>query len=288
MINYTNKLFSLAQGDLKSSYILYDYRLYSQSIYMFQQAVEKGVKYYGLLLDIVTVNDLKNIGHQPIKLYNKILRKHKEIFKALHPISQDKNIGRSELFRLINTNENIKAINESEREIQKLLNKNVHNDKYLIIDIYNKILETNDIRTKIRKSSKTNEIIKNALLDSVKMFSEFSSRAVPFNAYNVSIGLDYLLRNNKQKDNLLEIIPKIIDINLQIIKINQLLLLFSILVMKLDDRLRYPANVNQTKLFDSYNKKDSFIKMLPEFQKELSLVFKELKKVTSLIHMMKK
>jgi len=248
---------------------------------MFQQAVEKGVKYFGLIMDVITIKDLKkDIGHEPIKLYSKALEKQKGVFEILDTISQDKNIGRSELLKLINTTESLSAIDESEKEIQGLRNKDVHKDKGFIIDIYNKIIETNYIRTTFRNNSKTEKIIHNALLGSVKMFKEFASRATPFNAYKISIEFDYILENEGQKKKLLEVMPKIMRINMLIFKINQLLLLYSILVTKLDNRLRYPANESEAEILDSYTKKDLFIKMLPDFQNGLSLVFKELKKVS--------
>jgi hypothetical protein len=59
----------IAKKDLKASEVLYDGKLYSQSVFELQQAVEKGVKAVGLLLGLArpTKEDLtKEVGHAAI------------------------------------------------------------------------------------------------------------------------------------------------------------------------------------------------------------------------------
>ena len=65
----------IAQYDLEASKVLYRNRLYMESLFYFQQAVEKIVKSLGLVLNKISENDLRQgIGHNPIKIYDKIFQ----------------------------------------------------------------------------------------------------------------------------------------------------------------------------------------------------------------------
>ena len=63
-IDFVKELVEIAENDLKSSAILYNEELYSQSIYFLQQSVEKISKAYSVLSGDIKPKDIaKKIGH---------------------------------------------------------------------------------------------------------------------------------------------------------------------------------------------------------------------------------
>jgi HEPN domain-containing protein len=77
-------LFKTAEKDLDTSINLYDIGHYSSAIFHLQQSVEKYVKSYGLLEEVIQPKDLKSqIGHLPHKVFTKILEK--SIAEATEP-----------------------------------------------------------------------------------------------------------------------------------------------------------------------------------------------------------
>lgn len=75
-------LYELSINDIESSEILYRSKKYSNSIFLFQQAVEKLVKAFGLTFEIITPKKLRKVSHRPHKVYNEaITKKSSEITK---------------------------------------------------------------------------------------------------------------------------------------------------------------------------------------------------------------
>jgi len=109
------------------------------------------------------------------------------------------------------------------------------------------------------------------------------SRLDPFNASLRQLEHNYLIENQNKRDKVIKLIEVLVKIDFLVLKIFNSLILFSLLVNKLDTRLRYPVFNNQSQILANYNKKDKFINILPDFQYELELVFKNIKKFTKLI-----
>jgi len=63
----------LALSDLKSARILYHKSHYRTSYLLFQQATEKANKAFGLEYNFITEKDLKEIGHNLLKMYRRHL-----------------------------------------------------------------------------------------------------------------------------------------------------------------------------------------------------------------------
>ncbi|MPT32714.1 MAG: HEPN domain-containing protein [Chryseobacterium sp.] len=75
-----NDLLPLAQTDIKSAELLFNNKIYSNAIYFYHQAVEKAVKYLGLRIGVIDIQDLRRkISHNPIKVF-KILDEKENIF----------------------------------------------------------------------------------------------------------------------------------------------------------------------------------------------------------------
>lgn len=75
-ITIIKELLQTAKTDLESSSVLYERLLYQQSIFLFQQSVEKAIKVFALTLNpAITENDLKKrIGHDSITVYEELTK----------------------------------------------------------------------------------------------------------------------------------------------------------------------------------------------------------------------
>jgi hypothetical protein len=65
-------LIKIAETDIRASKILYDNKLYTQALFYFQQSVEKVSKYIGLQMACISESMLKNISHDPTKVFAKM------------------------------------------------------------------------------------------------------------------------------------------------------------------------------------------------------------------------
>ncbi len=76
------ELLNIAELDLQAAIVLHDNELYPQSIFYFQQSVEKANKALALMANLVTEDQLlKDIGHEPIRIYEKTLKQQKSKFE---------------------------------------------------------------------------------------------------------------------------------------------------------------------------------------------------------------
>lgn len=285
MEDYADKLLKIAQKDLDASYVLYENRLYMQSIYMFQQAIEKSIKYFGLIMNIVMPEELHDkIGHKSITLFTRELDKQMHIFRKLKDIRKDKNIGRSKLFSVLEVDESLKKLEDSEKEIKKLCKENIHQNREIVIYIYNGLLDINDIKIKFFKNLKNDKDFLNNIFLAGSIFKDFASRVTPFNAKKIQLETNYLIENEKRRNIMIDAILKGLNIYFQIDKISRSLFLFSLLTANLDTRMRYPANEQKGELLTSFTKKDTFINILPDFQHELHLVIEKIRKIKRVVN----
>lgn len=65
----------LSLSDLKASKILYEYKQYRVSYYLFQQATEKANKAFALKFEMANEDDLKEMGHNQFKLNRRLAAK---------------------------------------------------------------------------------------------------------------------------------------------------------------------------------------------------------------------
>lgn len=77
-------LLDISKEDLDASRVLYENRLYPQSLFYFQQSVEKLIKFLGLKEEIINPTDLQNkISHKTSQIFRSAILKHQK----LNPIS---------------------------------------------------------------------------------------------------------------------------------------------------------------------------------------------------------
>src|SRR3989344_8748111 len=81
----------VAWTDYKAAKVLFNEKLYAPAVFHIQQAVEKGLKAYGLRFGFLTEHDLKGagVGHKTPMVFIKFLMssKIKDIIRALDPPS---------------------------------------------------------------------------------------------------------------------------------------------------------------------------------------------------------
>lgn len=71
----TNQVFlDIAKQDLESARNLFEKRLYSQAIFYLEQAVEKATKSLGLYQNIISEDELEDIGHESIEIYVMVIK----------------------------------------------------------------------------------------------------------------------------------------------------------------------------------------------------------------------
>lgn len=73
----------MANMDLKSSKILYEHRLYPQSVFYFSQSVEKANKAFALTTGKYIEKDMLAFSHDPIKIYKHLINEAKKRYSNL-------------------------------------------------------------------------------------------------------------------------------------------------------------------------------------------------------------
>lgn len=72
----------LADSDIRSSSVLLREKEYHNAVYHFQQSVEKSCKYLGLTIKAFTSDELRRIGHEPRRVFDRIF--YSETFTAIN------------------------------------------------------------------------------------------------------------------------------------------------------------------------------------------------------------
>lgn len=96
--NDVHVFLEIAKEDLIASEILFDNRMFPQSVFYFQQAVEKSIKYLGLKNGIIAKEDLlKNVGHKSIEIFKALMKNpklemtEKQVAENIEILNQNKN-----------------------------------------------------------------------------------------------------------------------------------------------------------------------------------------------------
>lgn len=107
-MNWAKILLEIADKDLEAAKCLYDKELYPQSIFYLQQSVEKAAKSFGLVMGIISENELKGregVGHHPYKIYKKLFSMQKKSLKKINEgIKKAPNVKELPLIKTIDLN----------------------------------------------------------------------------------------------------------------------------------------------------------------------------------------
>lgn len=115
-----NQLVEIAKKDIDASVLLLNNQNFHNSIYFYQQAVEKAVKYIGLEIGIVNENELrKKVSHNSIKVFA-ILDKKENLFGGTGIDNFATLIKQMNDESLVNST--LKAIDENTKSLYKIDN----------------------------------------------------------------------------------------------------------------------------------------------------------------------
>ncbi len=199
-MNTKSVLLDIAERDLNASKCLFEKKLYPQAVFYLEQAVEKAAKSFGLHQNIISEDDLEEIGHDSLEIYlkvveglkNKVKRfqerikklpklKHTTLFKEYENIGSEKFDEMLDKFesylkrsdRKISDEEIEKMISElinleAEIESQKItIDKNeIENLKFLYQEVANTLAEEHpELRENIKGEMKKFESLTPELIE---------------------------------------------------------------------------------------------------------------------------
>lgn len=118
-----DELLEIAEKDLEASDLLWKKGLYPQSVFYFQQSVEKLNKAFGLKSNKVTVDMLQNeIGHKPLNIHVSILKEQKKSFENYKKFVEEKILNETDFLKKKDVNKHLKEINNFISETKALKN----------------------------------------------------------------------------------------------------------------------------------------------------------------------
>lgn len=230
-MNDNFKIFlDISKEDLNASKLLYDNKFYPQSLFYFQQSVEKSIKYLGIRDEIIDQKDLiQNINHKSSLILKKAMIKYQ--YLDLSNSDYDINNEFQELKDLINKTPEAKILDLILRNISDTLaNENLQYDEIQTVEDFYQI------------SKKINP--DNPKLDDFKGDKNFN-----------------LLTQKKFQ----ELKSDFIDYTKGVI----ILFYINIISERLVSLVRYPVPNNMTNPSEKYNNENSLIRELPNLHKAL-------------------
>jgi HEPN domain-containing protein len=165
--------FEISQKDLKASKLLFKNKLYPQAVFYLQQSVEKATKSFGILNEIITLEEARyDVGHDSLKIYKKMmksLQKEMEYFEEI--INKNPRLGKNKIVEDITSNFSSKKMREYLNSLNDMDNKRVYNFPSKK-DIESSIKLLDIIESKLGKSSLPSILTKQKLEESVKNMEE--------------------------------------------------------------------------------------------------------------------
>lgn len=291
-MNMSGELLKIAGMDLQASRLLYDDELYPQSVFYFQQSVEKANKSFALISNQATEKELPgNIGHKAIKIYENALiqQKHKyERFnETLNSFPEIKTIN---LLKNFNIKEELSQFDQLLSDIGRITKEK--NELHFISswEIHKILRETYHINKNLKKEKrKVSKIkiteeewnkIKNNILELYDSLSKYNPIKVEEEKKNLEkIDLKQLETSIK---NYLLLIYSSISIATSLYNLSIVTLPHSVIT-------RYPKNDFTPVAI--YTKKFPIVKKLPELSKvqnnaldELKIFNKKLEEINAKVH----
>lgn len=199
-MNTKHVLLDIAERDLAAAESLFEKELYPQAVFYLQQAVEKATKSFGLHHNIISEDELEEIGHDSLEIYlkvveglkNKVKRfqelikklpklKHTTLFKKYEDIGSEKFDEMLDKFEFYLKHSNRKISDkEMEEIISELINleteienkeikvnKNeIENFKHLFQEVANTFAEEHpELRENIKREMKKFESLTPELME---------------------------------------------------------------------------------------------------------------------------
>ncbi|MBU4076584.1 MAG: HEPN domain-containing protein [Euryarchaeota archaeon] len=272
------ELLNIAEQDLKAAKVLHENELYPQSIFYFQQSVEKANKSFALITYQVEEKDLlKEVGHETINIYQKSLQHQRKRYEQLkEKFNKIPELKKSKFFKDFDANRNLRQLDIILSEIYT-----IKKDKKELI--YISQWEIRRILKEIESANKELEKAKKKISDFKitdrvwnKMKTEMLELYNSLSKYN-PLQIEEAKNNFHSNDMKLLVernIKSLIE-PMNIIQLSISLYYLAVITLPHSSLTRYPQN-NLTPV-GIYTKKLPIVKMLPELIDIQVIVLKELK-----------
>lgn len=268
----------IAISDLKSSQLLYANKHYRTSYFFFQQSVEKANKALFMMSSDLEEKDLKNVGHNQIKVYRrKLVEQEKEVGSTINIISSLPNeIKNHELM-------GFEVMQKNQSNLQELIKSfdGLHNLDLIYVGapvlkkMYKQIKDVEAINFKIKKVPDSE--LKNLLL---KM-KELADKVNTPEAQELKKDYDGYLSDDKKFKEFSNALKKIWAIYLNNIFIGSTLYMCSLITIQHSSISRYPED--DLNPFEIYNLRLPLAKKQPLFMELLDDVLRRMRKVLKVI-----
>lgn len=267
--DYINSWINLAIEDIEASKILYDNKMYSNSIYHFQQASEKGLKAYAFMVKIYTSEkDAHNTSHYTLKVFIDSATKRQNEIAFLKDNEFEKIIGSENL-------------DDYSNNLESGLNSLPHKNE--IFEYSNEILDEL-LKTLKSLSAYTYELpvdFKMNLIDKMNLFFDLVYKLNSEKAEEAKEEFKAFIQDENQLSEFMESIK--VQFNNTLIEHYYVLILYysNLISHNHNNKSRYPET-DFTPL-EYYNLSCPIIQKLPEFTQYLNSALSQLKKWNDLI-----
>ncbi len=229
-------LFDISKEDYNASKLLFENKFYPQSLFYFQQSVEKSIKYLGLRDEIIIKEDLaKNISHRSSIIFKNAMIK----------------------YQYLNSSDIDYNINNEHQELRDII-KQTSDDKIIAViskNIFDTLKNLPDFPFDINKIEKFEDLYK--ILKKINPNTEYYE------------DLKLLDKNESYKPlvkkKLKEFVTEFIDYTKGV----KILYLLNIISESLVSSTRYPDIDNMINPSKRYNSEHPFVKELPNLYKAL-------------------
>lgn len=236
-------LLTIAENDLKASRELYKKNFFPQSIFLFQQSLEKTIKSFAISSGYFKKKEVIKFGHNIIKFYKKLINDQIEdnIFDIFEKIPQLKNTLKNDIKidKMKDSQKNLKSflswIHNEQKEVINIPKEEIEYIINLIYEIKKSILNINQTLENKNMDLIMNEM-KSILYEIEETIKEFSLSNNKDLKQNKSI-VDEFEKNLRKED-----LKEIIMIQMEIFYITQALFYFAcIFPSKHASLTRYPT-----------------------------------------------
>jgi hypothetical protein len=257
-MDYTKELLTISKTDLVSSRTLHVHGQFSQAYFLFQQAVEKANKAFGLLTGVVKQDDLMKVGHDQIKIFKKGLKEQElkidEHNKIIEHLDHIKN---HEFYKTIPIASASEKIGKADSFLDSLRNMDLVRIDADVVDLFISEL------IKLRDEKLTEiENYDREIIDQLKITADWIGSFGTEESLRQKSELMGQLADNQSQEVLLKYCKDTSKVIVEIAYVNMTLYLFAILTIQHSSRTRYI--IEETRPVDIYNTDLPVIIKLPQ------------------------
>lgn len=265
-------LYNIAKEDLTVAKYLYKKRKYSQSLFYFQQSVEKANKSFALINGIIQPKELlSKVGHDTLNIYRKSIdSRTKEIEESILSISKFPQAKEHEYFNTIKDYQ--KELITGQQFLKNIKNKDL--TKLPVMDLHYILDQLEDMsKTKVPAFSSDMVV---ELDKSFKTYLDFMGSFGSEKALQEKAELEKELENPINKEKIIELIKLMLQTVIDAGFINYTLYFCAIITMPHVSKTRYPFMDSKSNPLKIYNRNHPLVKLQPHF---MQLMRKALKKM---------